>query len=216
MNLQPFLQNTKYLLVLVVLTLTSSCTAPPKRPTYLMPTYTIAKDYKALGKRATFNNDSFTISINILTPEDSVEGEIFSALKENNFIFMELTFINKSDKQITYNSSFTHIMGSAFDYRKPMNFTDLYSVAVGKKHDLSREHKLKAVRKKFYDHMTRIPAKKTITKYLIFRPNEKETTKAVLTMKEIYVGINALSVQFPLDAIEIEVSEEVVVEKLEE
>ncbi len=207
MNMRLFSYNTKYLLIMFIgTTLISGCSTPPKRPTYLVPTYGVSKDYKALGSRATFEKDNLVISLKTLSPDDGVKGETLSALKENHYIFMELTFMNKSEKRVTYNTSFTSLQGAQFDYRKPLNFTDLYSIVVGKAHDLSKEKDLKKLKDKYYDHMTRIPPKESVTKYLIFRPNEKETTKAVLIMGEIYMGTKTLSVVFPFDALEIETS----------
>lgn len=216
MNSILFQSNTKLLgiVLIAIAVFISSCASDPRGPTYLIPKAVTAKGYKALGDRATFEKDGLVISINVLKPEDEIVNKTFKELKDKHFIFMELTFMNKSDKLVVYNSSFTSLRGAKFDYRKPLNYTDLYTIVLGMDYDIKKEKDLKKLNGKFYDHATRIAPKTTTKRYLIFAPNAKETYQAVLVMGEIYIGVNTLSVTFPFDTVETELPDSESIENL--
>jgi hypothetical protein len=114
-------------------------------------------------------------------------------LKSGHTIF-SIAIENLSDKKIIYNPSFSHVVDNRLGYKRPLDYTDLYLLVRALDSDAER---LKRMKGRFYDLAETVPSGHRVEKLLIFPPLEERSTKASLTMAEVYVGTETMKLTFP-------------------
>jgi hypothetical protein len=108
-----------------------------------------------------------------------------------------MTIENRSEEKIIFNPSHTSLMDNQLEYRKPINYTDLFDIVKKKEKERPAEFILKGLRGTYYDlNETVLPGDKT-KKLLLFHPLSERGKRAVLKIKEVYIGIDTISLAFP-------------------
>lgn len=89
-----------------------------------------------------------------------------------------------------YNTSYTVLTSDALDYKKPLDFTDLYDITGG-------TGRLASLKGKFYDLNTTIAPGERTSRLLIFRPLSEEAEDAEVVIKDLYIGTKTRDLSFP-------------------
>lgn len=154
---------------------------------------------------ATVKNDLMRASIR---PVVSFDGEkniplLLRQLLALQFLILEFTIENSSQKLIIYNPSHTAILAGKMDYKKPLDYAKLYFTVRNmsdKDTENARMMALRTIKGRFHDLNTRVEPGETVSKYLIFKPLDQDTLSgnAILKIQELYVGTEALAITFPL------------------
>ena len=172
---------------------------PIKRALRLQPLEPSGPSYSMTGGRLIMENKELKATIHQLRQcckghKPSLINELF----EKNYLLMQMTIRNKSSKRITYNPSHTFLLAGKMDYKKPLNYTDLYDIASRKDDGVVPELKLSKLRGRYYDLNTSIAPGDVVSKILIFRPMTKNSkkNKAILKMKEVYIGTKTRSITY--------------------
>jgi len=172
---------------------------PIERVLRLQPLEPTGPSYSLAGGRLIMENKDLKVTIHQL--RRCCEGEeqtLLDELFEKNYILMQMTIKNKSSKRITYNPSHTFLLAGKMDYKKPLNYTDLYDIASRKNDGVVPEIKLSRLRGRYYDLNTSIAPGDQVTKILIFRPPTRNSkrSKAIIKMNEIYLGTKTRSISY--------------------
>lgn len=187
-----------FAVLIIALTLTS-CAGTPERPPQLMPHFKdlriVKEGYWAEGKHAVYETADFMVSIHSLAPNDHTGSSLLDTLKAKGFIVFKMEILNTtSDEDITYSPSHTSLHDNKLGFRKPLNLTDLYGVAIG----IEQEGKLKSeLRGMYYDRNETVLPGKSVSKFLIFKPLRKNAKKVKLDIKLLFVGNEASNILFP-------------------
>ena len=108
--------------------------------------------------------------------------------------------MTESDKVI-FNPAMASLMDNKSSYKKPLEYTALYQVAMHKDMERTLNRELKG---RFFDTNEIIRAGKKINKFLIFTPFTKNGEKAKLTLQEVYIGKKTIQIAFPFLLSELE------------
>lgn len=161
---------------------------PAPKAGFLVPDEPGPKGYRAEGGYGVFENKLIKITV---SPEKgpSTGSALLAGLAEKDYVLIKLTIENLSVSRVIYRPNFTALTDDAFDYRKPLDYTDMY--------DFGDYEGLEAVKDRFHDlDSTLLPGEKT-SKYLIFRPLSKNAAKASLEIKELYIGTETVQIKMP-------------------
>ncbi len=161
----------------------------------LTPAKITPSNYSVSRSSIIFANDSLRVVVTPLSPYSSHNQPslVKDILKSGHTIF-SIAIENLSDKKIIYNPSFSHIVDNRLGFKRPLDYTDLYFQVREMEHGEERIHKMKG---RFYDLAETVPSGHRIEKLLIFPPLEERSTKASLTMAEVYVGTETTKLTFP-------------------
>jgi hypothetical protein len=186
------------------------CAATPEGPKHLYPEESGAPGYYTTEEASIFENDLAMISLRPLRQENNATyPPIIEELLDKNYAIFIMTIENRSPKKAIYNPTFTSLRDNhQMEYRKPMDYTDLYDVVKDRKEGVSPESELRGLKGKFYDLNTTIPTGQKTSKLLIFRPLSEKAKSAVLTIREFYVGTDTISASFLFSVREAEGSEQ--------
>lgn len=173
--------------------------APIKRVLRLQPMEPRYSDYSLVGGRLIKEDKDMKVTMHQL--RSCCMGKktnLLNNLFEKNYILMQLTIKNKSKKRITYNPSHTYLLAGKMDYKKPLNYTDLYDIVSREDDGVVPEVKLSRLRGKYYDLNTSVAPGGRVSKILIFRKLTKNSkkSKAILKLNEIYIGTKTNSVSY--------------------
>jgi hypothetical protein len=161
----------------------------------LTPSTIALSNYSVSRNSAIFADDSLRVVVTPLSRYSSHNQPplVREILQQGHTIF-SVAIENLSDKKIIYNPSFSHVADNRLGFKRPLDYTDLYfqvrSMDKG-------EERLKGMRGRFYDLAETVSPGKRIEKLLIFPPLEERSTKASLTMAEVYVGTETTKLTFP-------------------
>ncbi|MFQ5736583.1 MAG: hypothetical protein ACE5GY_06930 [Thermodesulfobacteriota bacterium] len=186
-------------LLLLCMTVLASCAHVPRGPKeqgYLYPAPDAGKGNRSVGSEAIFENDSVRMAIRQMR-KDEPAGVFIAGLLDRDYVIFRLSIENRGAEKIIYNPSYTVLTNGSLDYRKPLDFTDLYDIAGG-------TEKLRALRGRFYDvNVTVAPGTRT-SRMLIFRPFSEGAQDAELAIKEIYIGTGTerMAFRFVMKAVE--------------
>lgn len=197
----------KYLVFLLLFTIHcslftvfSGC-ASPKGPVVLTPLPTPLPGYAVLEQKIVFSNNDIRISI---APLNSSEAKKILASKDANNPLAEaltqpkhLAFLldieNFSKAKIIYNPVLTTLFDNELGIHKPLDYTDLYTLAGGSP---SPEAVINAIKDVIYDLAVTIGPNQHTSRLLIFSGIEEETSEVAITMKEIYIGTSTIAASF--------------------
>ncbi len=173
--------------------------APIKRVLRLHPLEPRYSEYSILGGRLIMENKDMKVTMHQLRSCCmSKKRNLINDLFERDFVLMQLTIKNKTKKRITYNPSHTYLLAGKMDYKKPLNYTDLYDIVSREDDGVLPEIKLSRLRGKYYDLNTSVAPGGRVSKILIFRKLTKNSnkSKAILKLNEIYIGTKTRSVSY--------------------
>lgn len=187
--LNPFLSA----LLICALAL-AACSSAPVARTALYPSYNAEQEgYTVNGRSIVFESESIKASIRHLRKDEEAPGGPFIAgLLDKGYVIFNLAIENTSSSTIMYNPAYTVLTNDSLDYRKPLDFTDLYDIT-------GNERELYSLKGKFYDVNVMILPGQTASRLLIFRPVSGKAAKAEVAIKEIYIGTDTESMRFPFE-----------------
>ncbi|VAV83760.1 hypothetical protein MNBD_DELTA01-532 [hydrothermal vent metagenome] len=183
---------------------------PIKRVLRLQPIEPRSSEYSMVRGRLIMENKDMSVTIHQLRSCCNYKkNNLLDELFEKDYILMQLTINNKSKKRITYNPSHTFLLAGKMDYKKPLNYTDLYDIVSEKEDEVLPEIKLSRLRGKYYDLNTSVAPGGRESKILIFRKLSKNSkkSKAILKMNEIYIGTKTRSITYLFRVMEEAVTE---------
>jgi hypothetical protein len=185
--------KTRFLAVCILsLLVLSACSHAPKPGpgSYLYPLPAVEQEgYATEGRSMAFESDAVKISVQ-QARKDEAHGKFIAGLLEKDYVIFNVSIENKSAHRIIYNPAYTVLTTDSLDYKKPLDFTDLYDIT-------GNEQELSGLKGRFYDlNVTLMPGEKT-SRLLIFRPVSKEAAKAKVAIKEIYIGTTTERFSFP-------------------
>jgi len=179
----------------------------PGGPSLLHPSPKGPSGYSRSGSRGVFENESLRLGVSQLRPGDRRSQElpaIIRKLLERDFVILDLEIENLSEDgaRIIYEPVHTVLTDSAYDYRKPLDYTDLYDIVMSERDggDGAAPGRLKGLAGRFYDLSVTIGPHDRRSGLLIFNPLSEGIDKAALTIKEIYTGTRTLEISFPFEA----------------
>ena len=194
------LRHYLYLTILLFSIIFSGCGADKKirGPLFLEP---VSPPAEAKGFTITPDGEIIFEALSvkfILRPLRSVrtdDPKLIQALVADGFVIldMEITNMTESDKVI-FNPAMSSLMDNKSDYKKPLEFTALYQVAMNRGMERTLNRELKG---KFFDTNIIIRASNKTRKFLIFTPFTKNGNKARLTIQEVYIGNKTIKITFP-------------------
>jgi hypothetical protein len=190
------LRNSKpALLYAIVLLFFFGCAAHNGRP-YLYPDdKNLTGMYHREGaEEGVFENGSIRVTVRNVKASECEGIPLLKNLSDKKYVILSVGIENKSKLKAIYNPSMTVLKDDSMDYKKPLDYTDLYDAAIG---DSGLESGLSAMKGRFYDlALTLQPGEKT-TRFLIFEPLSKNAARADLAINEIYLGTDTVSLRFP-------------------
>ena len=146
-----------------------------------------------------YEKDSIKITIRPATGADVAGNALFEKFLSKDYILLKMDMENKSAKKLTFNPAMSHLLAGVMDYKKPLDYPDLYRILSTPDAAITPEAELRAIKGRFYDMNTVVKAGEKTSKLLIFRPLDpnSETNSAAFTMQELYVGVDTIVVTFP-------------------
>ncbi|MDP2689328.1 MAG: hypothetical protein Q8P48_04345 [Deltaproteobacteria bacterium] len=182
-----------FALIFSLLTL-AACAPVPEADMSLYPSSGVELEgYGVNGRFAVFENESIRASVRHIRKDEAAPGGAFIAgLLDKDYVIFDLTIENLSGSKIIYNPAYTVLTNDSLDYRKPLDFTDLYDIT-------GDERELSSLKGKFYDvNVTVLPGDAT-SRLLIFKPISGKPAKAEVAIKEIYIGTSTETMSFPFE-----------------
>lgn len=191
------------LIAAIFLASAASCSSPPKLPMTSelkpsppdedLPGYSVASDEGA------YDNAAIRVSARHLKSTDGVyakgESGFITSLIEGDYVLIRLTIENKTPgSKIIFNPAYVALMDNAANYKKPLDYTDLYDIV---KENDETGRTLTGIKGKMFDLTTTIAPGAKTSKLLIFNPFMEDASKAELVIKNIYVGKDTVNVMFP-------------------
>jgi len=153
--------------------------------------------YSVSGSSAIFANDSLRVVVTPLSRYRSHnQPPLVKAILNSGHTVFSISLDNLSDNKIIYNPSFSHIVDNRLGYKRPLDFTDLYFQVREMEHG---EAQMRKMRGRFYDLAETVQPGRRVEKLLIFPPLEDKSTRATLTMQEVYVGMETIKLTFPFE-----------------
>ena len=148
---------------------------------------------------AVYEKDSLKITVKPATGADIAGNALFEKFLSNGYIFLKMDIENKSAKKVTFNPAMSHLLSGVMDYKKPLDYPDLYQILSTPDAAVTPDAELRAIKDRFYDMNTVVKAGDKTSKLLIFRPLDPNSkgNSASFTMQELYVGVDTIVVRFP-------------------
>jgi hypothetical protein len=186
------------LALLIIPFIIYGCTKTVTGPKHLYPENPGVPGYSVTPKESIFENGLIKLTVTPLRPwANRINPPLVDELLGENFIILTMAIENRSREKALYNPANTSLTDSRAEYRKPLDYTDLYDIVKRRKEGKSPESELGALKGIFYDlNETILPGRKT-SKLLIFRPLSEKGTAAVLRIKGVYIGTDTVDVYFP-------------------
>ena len=172
------------LLFLVSVLLPSCLSGPPL--SHLVPESLNLPGHKTKGARSVYENKTLIASARQVK-KDEVSNAFLSSLLDKDFVVISMTLENKSNSKAIYKPNYTALINSV-DYLKPLDYPDLYELGGEAVDELKGS---------FYDLDAVIPPGGRTTALLIFAPLSKDARKALLEVREYYVGTETMTFSLP-------------------
>ncbi len=177
----------KVALILSIFAAAYGCTPKPKAG-YLVPDSKGPAGYEAIAGSGVIQNESMRLAASQVRKGEET-ASLLAFLLEKDYVIMNLSIENLSDKDIIYKPNLTAIDNDAYDFLRPLDYTDLY--------DFGDMKGLDAIRHRFYDLDSTLKPGQQVKKLLIFRPLSKNVKKAVLRIDDLYIGTDYTRVLMP-------------------
>jgi len=155
------------------------------------------RGYHSEAGAGTLENKDYRISVKQVRAGDEPGSPVVvKDLIEKGYVVLRLAIENRSDEKMTFNPVHTALTTDAFDYKKPLEYTDFYELSSGK-NDRAREREAGEMKGRFYDLTLTINAGEKTSRLLIFPPLSGNSEKADLLIKDLYVGTGTRELYFP-------------------
>ena len=178
------------LIMLSAFLLAACASGPRPEGQSLYPAEHGDKGYSSVGRDHLFENEAVRISIRHIKKGEAGTGPFIDGLLEKDYAMFRLAIENKSEGSVIYNTAYTVLTSDSLDFKKPLDFTDLYDIA-------GASDSLAGLKGRFYDlNATVAPGERT-SRLLIFKPLSIEAEKAAVAIKEIYIGTSTRALSFP-------------------
>jgi hypothetical protein len=139
------------------------------------------------------------IPLRSVRPDDP---KLIQSLVADSFIIIDMEIVNMTEgSKVIFNPAMSALQDDKGSYKKPLEFTALYQVAMHKGMERTLNRELKG---RFYDTNAVIRAGKRTKRFLIFTPFTKEGEEARLTLQEVYIGNETMRISFPFKLSEID------------
>ncbi len=200
----------KLLAAFVPLIIAVSCSSPPKLPMTSelkpSPADEDLPGYSAVADEGVYDNPAMRISARHLKTNDGVyakgESGFITSLIEGDYVIIRLTIENKTPgSKIIFNPAYVALMDNAANYKKPLDYTDLYDIV---KDTDETGGSLTGVKGRIFDLTATVAPGAKTSKLLIFSPFMEDASKTELVIKNIYIGKNTVNVMFPFDVKTVE------------
>ena len=172
-------------LLFLVSVLLPSCQGGPPL-SHLVPESVNLPGHRTKGAESVYESKALVASARQVK-KDEVSNAFLSSLLEKNFVVISMTLENRSASKAIYKPNYTALMNSV-DYLKPLDYPDLYELG-GESVD--------ELKGRFYDLDTVMPPGGKSTALLIFAPLSKDARKAVIEVREYYVGTETITFSLP-------------------
>jgi hypothetical protein len=144
-----------------------------------------------------FKNDNVNMRVLHVRPGGGgpdVRGSILvDELHERDYLLLRVVIRNDSDFDIIYNPALTTFKDGVLGYKKPLDYTDLYSLFAKD----AAQGDLRDYSKLFYDLSATIRPGERSSKLLAFKPPDKGARKGKLAITNLYVEKEMIDVSFP-------------------
>lgn len=160
---------------------------PTPKTGFLAPDANGAAGYRAQGPEGVFENGAVRLSARQMKPTEEAPALIARLLKEGYMVIV-LSIENRSRAEMIYKPNYTALTNDKLDYKKPLDYTDLYEI------DQDGVDSLKGL---YYDlDLTLSPGEKA-SRALIFGPLTEGYEKVSLEISDLYVGTRPASMKLP-------------------
>jgi hypothetical protein len=161
---------------------------------FLLPDVNKDPGYVVTADGAVYKNEDATLTLRPVKAKESGIPLIDGLIDGGHVAFM-FTMENTSEKKkIIFNPTHTALMDNRLGYRKPLDYTDFYSLAFAAE---SLDDLNKNVKGRFYDTNETVYPGQKVERLLIFRPMEPRATKATVVMKLFNIGSDSKELRFP-------------------
>jgi len=182
-------------------TVLTGCSATIKEHVSVKPIQTSLPGYSISGQRITYSNQDIKLSILPLNPPETRKILIDKAhnnplaeiLTRPQYMVFLLDIENLSRAKIIYNPALTALHDSEMGFHKPLDYTDLYSLAGSLQNP---EHTLNNMKGLFYDLSVTLEPGQQTSRLLLFSGIEEVIDKLMIEMKEVYIGTSTITLSF--------------------
>jgi hypothetical protein len=182
---------------LVLLLSSYGCASQSGKQLVLHPAKYRMEGYTRSADQWTFENQAVTIRVRHIRPgwggTDARASVLVGEFHKRNYLILRLVIRNDSDFDIIYNPALTTFKSGALGYKKPLDYTDLYSIFAMD----SARGDLKDYSRFFYDLSATIRPGGRSAKFLAFKTLDKGARKGKLTIKNLYVDKEIINLGFP-------------------
>jgi hypothetical protein len=161
----------------------------------------LSPEYNNSGQKIAFTTKDVKISLlplnsseikKILTSKD-LNNPLAETLSTPQYLVFIMDIENLSKAKLMYNPSLTTLFDNNMDVRKPLDYTDLYSLA-GSLPDI--DFTLSRMKDMFYDLAITLEPGQQTSRLLLFSGIDEKANEMTITMKEIYIGTSTIAVSF--------------------
>ncbi len=191
------MRHKKAFLLFAILIVAFGCAgkSAPKGPKFLFPKSARGAIYAEIGQTVVYETEDARLSLTVLTDKREIDSPFIGRLLDSGYIVFRMRITNRSGiKKVIYNPSHTALMDNRMGYKKPLDYTALYEIAMRSGEELKIRKELTG---KFIDLNENVGPGKSSSKFLLFPPLSDGATSAKLMMKLIYIGTDTVSLTFP-------------------
>ncbi len=153
--------------------------------------------YHNVAGTGVLKNRDYSISVKQVREGSELgQPKLVNDLIKREYVVLRIEIENRSGKKMIFNPVHTALTTDAFDYKKPLEYTDFYELSSGK-NDSVREREAQAMKGRFYDLTLTLMSGDKTSRVLIFPPLSKNSEKADLLIKDLYVGTDTTELYFP-------------------
>ena len=185
------------ILLCMILALSYGCASAPDGRVVLHPAKYRMEGYTRSADQWIFENGNVNIRVLHIRPggggPDVIGSALVSELHKREYLLLRLVIRNDSDFNIIYNPALTTFKDGKLGYKKPLDYTDLYSIFARGTGDVD----LKNHSRLFYDLSAMIRPGERASRLLVFTPPNKKTRKGELAIQNLYVEKEIINVSFP-------------------
>ena len=175
------------ILIFAIFAAAYGCKPTPKVG-YFIPDSKGPKGYEVVAGSGVVENEFVRMTASQVRKNEET-ASLLSSLLEKNYIIIDLSIENLSDKTVIFKPNLTAINNDAYDFLRPLDYTDMY--------DFKDMEGLEAIKNRFYDLDTMLKPGQKSKKLLVFRPLSKNVKKAVLQIDDLYIGTDYIKITFP-------------------
>ena len=172
------------------------CASTPEEPVFLVAAETGPEGYTIKDGAWSFETKQIRASGKPLRPEELAdEPDVIGILAAKNYIVVRMEIENISPSKLIFNPAYVTLMTDADDYKKTLDYTDIYTILAGGEQEGGTNPTLK---QPIYDLTLTLGPGDKVSRLLIFSPVDVDAESASLMINNIYVGKSDISITVPL------------------